>query len=482
MSFPTEFTWGAAAASYQIEGRGRDSGRGLCVWDMFCRKDGAVLNSHTGETACDHYHRWRDDIQIMKELGLQAYRLSVSWPRVLPNGTGDVNERGLAFYDQLIDGLLDAGITPFVTLFHWDYPYELYCRGGWLNPDSPRWFAEYTQVLADRLSDRVQHWITLNEPQVFLTLGHREGLHAPGLKLAWMDVLRAMHHTLLAHGSAVATLRERCKRAPTIGWAPVGAVQYPVTTAPDDVEAARRKVLAADERTLWANTIFSDPVCLGHYPEAARRAWGGDFPRVTDADMRQIHQPIDFYGLNIYNGQPVRADGNGSAVKVAGTPGAAINAFHWPIEPPSLYWGPRFIYERYRLPIYITENGLSSLDWVSLDGQVHDPQRIDFTRRYLRELARAIRDGVDVRGYFHWSLMDNFEWAEGYRQRFGLVHVDYETQKRTIKDSGRWYAGIARTNGIEIDELGMDDVAERRSVEVKTHVTGAAGIAAAAAD
>jgi beta-glucosidase len=480
MSFPTGFTWGAAAASYQIEGRGRDSGRGLCIWDMFCRKDGAVLSNHTGEIACDHYHRWRDDIQIMKELGLQAYRLSVSWPRVLPSGTGDVNERGLAFYDQLVDGLLDAGITPYVTLFHWDYPYELYCRGGWLNPDAPRWFAEYTQVIADRLSDRVRHWITLNEPQVFLTLGHREGLHAPGLKLAWMDVLRAMHHTLLSHGRAVATLREHCKLPPVIGWAPVGAVQYPVTNAPDDVEAARRKVLAADERTLWANTIFSDPVCLGHYPEASLRAWGADFPRVTDADMRQISEPIDFYGLNIYNGQPVRADGNGSAVKVAGTPGAAINAFHWPIEPPSLYWGPRFIYERYKLPIYITENGLSSLDWVALDGQVHDPQRIDFTRRYLRELSRAIRDGVDVRGYFHWSLMDNFEWAEGYRQRFGLVHVDYETQKRTIKDSGRWYSGIARTNGIEIDGLGLQDVAERRAVEVTTHVAGGAaeGVAA----
>ena len=225
MSFPEGFTWGAAAASYQIEGRGRDSGRGLCIWDMFCRKESAVCHGHDGEVACDHYHRWRDDIQVMKDLGLQAYRLSVSWPRVLPNGTGAVNERGLAFYDQLVDGLLDAGITPFVTLFHWDYPYELYCRGGWLSPDSPQWFAEYTQVLAERLGDRVQHWITLNEPQVFLTLGHREGIHAPGLKLAWMDVLRAMHHSLLAHGRAVETLREHCNRTPVIGWAPVGAVQ-----------------------------------------------------------------------------------------------------------------------------------------------------------------------------------------------------------------------------------------------------------------
>src|SRR5688500_18979117 len=385
----------------------------------------------------------------MKELGLQAYRLSISWPRVLPSGTGDINERGLAFYDQLVDGLLDAGITPYVTLFHWDYPYELYCRGGWLNPDSPRWFAEYTQVIADRLSDRVRHWITLNEPQVFLTLGHREGLHAPGLKLAWMDVLRAMHHTLLSHGRAVATLREHCKLPPVIGWAPVGAVQYPVTNAPGDVEAARRKVLAADERTLWANTIFSDPVCLGHYPEASLRAWGADFPRVTDADMRQINQPIDFYGLNIYNGQPVRADGNGSAVKVDGTPGAAINAFHWPIEPPSLYWGPRSADGPYRLPTCTPESGPPALAGVALDGQVPGPQRSASTRRYLRELSRAIRDGVDVRGYFHWSLMDNFEWAEGYRQRFGLVEIDYATLARRPRPSAALYAKIAAARAID---------------------------------
>jgi beta-glucosidase len=225
--FPTDFVWGAAAAAYQIEGAAREDGRGPSVWDMFCRKDGAIFSGHNGDVACDHYHRWRQDVALMKEMGLKAYRLSISWPRVLPDGVGLVNEKGLAFYDQLIDALLEAGITPFVTLFHWDYPYELYCRGGWLNADSPQWFAQYTKVIAERLGDRVKHWITLNEPQCFLHLGHRDGIQAPGLKLAWMDVLRAMHHTLLAHGRAVEALREHCKLEPVIGWAPVGKCASP---------------------------------------------------------------------------------------------------------------------------------------------------------------------------------------------------------------------------------------------------------------
>jgi beta-glucosidase len=433
---------------------------------MFCRKDGAVFSGHTGDVACQHYHRWRDDIAIMKELGLKAYRLSFSWPRILPAGTGGVNERGLAFYDNLIDGLLAAGITPYVTLFHWDYPYELYCRGGWLNPASPGWFAQYTEVVATHFGDRVKHWITLNEPQCFIGLGHRDGVQAPGLKLAWMDVLRAMHHSLIAHGRSVQVLRERCKITPVIGWAPLGVIAYPASDDRADVEAARRRSAAAESKTIWSNTLFSDPVCLGTYPESALRAWGRDFPRFTQAEMEQIHQRIDFYGLNIYRGTPVKSDGNGGAVDVAMPPGAPINAYHWAVEPPSLYWGPRFIYERYKLPIYITENGMSCLDWVALDGGVHDPQRIDFTRRYLRELRRAIDDGVDVQGYFHWSLMDNFEWADGYRQRFGLVHVDYQTQQRTIKDSGYWYAKNIASNGADLDE----PLGDLPSVNVTTHV------------
>jgi beta-glucosidase len=448
--FPIDFTWGAAAAAYQIEGAARTDGRGQCVWNMFCSKEGAVFANHNGDIACDHYHRVREDVQIMTELGVKAYRLSVSWPRVMPDGTGSTNERGLAFYDELIDALLEANIIPYVTLFHWDYPYELYCRGGWLNRESPEWFAQYTQLIAKRLGDRVTNWITLNEPQCFLQLGHRDGVQAPGLKLAWMDVLRATHHTLLAHGRAVQTLREHCAKKPTIGWAPCGEVTYPVNDERCNVEAARARTYAADRRDLWNNTLFSDPVCLGHYPDDALRAWGSEFPRVTQSEMDTIHQRLDFYGMNIYRGQPVRCLDDGTIENVALEPGHPINAYHWSFAPQTLYWGPRFIYERYKLPIQITENGMSCLDWVALDGGVHDPQRIDFTRRHLRELARAIDHGVDVRGYFHWSLLDNFEWADGYRQRFGLVHVDYTTQKRTPKDSAKWYAMIIRTNGREL--------------------------------
>lgn len=461
MSFPSGFVWGAAAASYQIEGAAHEDGRGLSVWDMFCRKDGAIYSGQDGEVACDHYHRWREDIQLMKDMRLKAYRLSISWSRVLPEGIGKPNEQGLEFYDRLIDGLLTEGITPYVTLFHWDYPYALYCRGGWLNRDCVDWFAAYTKLIAHRLGDRVTHWITLNEPQCFLGLGHRDGIQAPGLKLAWMDVLRAMHHALLAHGRAVQMLREHCVREPIVGWASLGEVKFPVSSSPDDIEAARTRTMAADSRDLWNNTLFSDPICLGHYPEDALRVWGRDFPKFSQADMDLIHEKINFYGLNIYRGQPVCAGAGADVTNVQREPGNPINAYSWAIDPPALYWGPKFIYERYQFPILITENGFAGLDWVHMDGAVHDPQRIDFSRRYLMELARAIDDEVDVRGYFHWSLMDNFEWADGYRQRFGLIHVDYKTLRRTPKDSARWYAGVLRTNGSEVSHPDASAVTPR---------------------
>jgi beta-glucosidase len=468
MSFPTGFIWGAAAAAYQIEGGADEDGRGMSVWDMFCRKDGAIFSGHDGRVACDHYHRWRDDVRLMKQLGMKAYRMSISWSRVLPEGVGQVNEAGMAFYDRLIDALLEAGITPYVTIFHWDYPYNLYCRGGWLNAESPLWFAEYTRVLAKRLGDRVKHWMTLNEPQCYLMLGHRLGVQAPGLKLAWMDVLRATHHSLLAHGRSVQMLREHCALEPEIGWAPIGEVRFPLVDDPDEVDLARARTMAADERNLWTNTLFSDPVCLGQYPEDALRTWGNDFPRHTQAELDLIHQPIDFYGLNIYRGHPIRRGPDGNAVAVE-TPGAPINAYHWAVEPASLYWGPVFLYERYGLPLYITENGFAGLDWIAVDGSVHDPQRIDFTHRYLHALQRAIAAGVDVRGYFHWSLLDNFEWADGYRQRFGLVHVDYQTQKRTPKDSAYWYASVIRNNGLLTDGEALPD--DRREPHKQPSVT-----------
>jgi beta-glucosidase len=472
MPFPAGFIWGAASAAYQIEGAADEGGRGPSVWDMFCRKDGAIFSGHDGQVACDHYNRYRDDVHLMKQMGLKAYRLSISWSRVLPHGVGQVNEAGMAFYDRLIDSLLEAGITPYVTLFHWDYPYDLYCTGGWLNAASPFWFAQYTRLIAQRFGDRVKHWMTLNEPQCVFQLGHHDGTQAPGLKMGWAEVLRAMHHSLLGHGRAVQALREHCKLTPEIGWAPVGEVKIPATEDPADITAARARTMASEERNLWTNTLFSDPVCLGHYPEDGLKAWGKDFPKFTSEDLKTIHQKIDFYGLNIYRGQRVRSGPDGRAVPVEALPGSPINAYHWYVEPESLYWGPKFLYERYKLPIHITENGFAGLDWVAVDGAVHDPQRIDFTRRYLHQLMRAINEGVDVRGYFHWSLMDNFEWADGYRQRFGLVHVDYQTQKRTAKDSAHWFSSVIRTNGREIEDMeSIEDAStsgrpERKRVSV----------------
>jgi beta-glucosidase len=406
-----------------------------------------VHQAETGDTACDHFHRFRDDIALMRSIGLQAYRLSLSWPRVLHADSGKPNEKGLEFYDRLIDVLLSAGIEPWITLFHWDMPTELYRRGGWLNRESADWFAEYAGLISRRLSDRVVHWMTLNEPQVYIGLGHGDGKHAPGLKLSFRDCLLASHNTLLAHGQGVLALRANAKRKLSIGWAPVGHVVCPATDAAADIDAARGMMFTTRERNVWNNTWFGDAVCKGEYPADALELFGSDVPEIRDGDMKTIHQPIDFFGVNIYSGSTVRAGDDGKAVPVPAVPGAPVTAFGWPIHPESLYWGPRFLQERYGLPIVITENGMSNIDVVDADGRVQDPQRIEFTRRYLLQLGKAIEDGVRIDGYFHWSIMDNFEWAEGYKQRFGLIHVDFQTQKRTLKESAHWYRTVIETNG-----------------------------------
>jgi beta-glucosidase len=454
LHFPDGFTWGAAAASYQIEGAATEDGKGLSVWDMFCRQPGRVWEGHTGDIACDHYHRWKEDIAVMKAIGLQAYRLSVSWPRVIPAGTGAVNARGLEFYDRLVDGLLEAGIEPWVTLFHWDFPYELYLRGGWLNRESVDWFTEYAEVIVHKLSDRVSRWMTLNEPQCFLGLGLRDGIHAPGDKLGIKEVLTAAHHTLMAHGSAVQVIRAHAQKPPSIGWAPVGCAFVPATDSPADIAAARTATWSIREKNFWNNTWWADPVFLGHYPEDGLRVYGHDAPTVRPGDMELIRQPMDFYGVNIYSATKVRAGADGAPETVPLRPGHPHTLFLWKVMPDALYWAPRFLHERYHAPIVITENGLSNQDWVSLDGKVHDPQRIDFMERYLSELRRAHRDGVPVQGYFTWSIMDNFEWAEGFKQRFGIVYVDYETGKRTLKDSASWYREVIRTNGANVNPQG----------------------------
>ncbi|HSI83688.1 MAG: GH1 family beta-glucosidase [Candidatus Methylacidiphilales bacterium] len=447
MSFPKNFTWGAAAASYQIEGAWDTEGKGPSVWDMLCGQPGKVWEGNTGEVACDHYNRYVEDVQLMKNIGLKAYRLSVSWPRVIPHGVGSVNQTGLNFYDKLVDELLGAGIQPWVTLFHWDYPYDLFLRGGWLNSDSPKWFADYTAVIVDRLSDRVEHWMTLNEPQCFIGMGHSTGEHAPGLKLGMREVLAAGHNCLLAHGLSTQVIRSRAQKTPIIGWAPVGVAYFPAGQSADDAAAAKRGMEAVYGDNLWNNTWWGDPVVFGEYPEAGLRAYGKNAPRFPDSDMEVIKQPLDFYGCNIYQGTAVTAGPNGDPIAVPTHPGHPHTHFLWKRTPESLRWGPKFLAERYKLPIVVTENGLSCHDWVALDGRVHDTNRIDFLHRYLLQLHHAIEDGVDVQGYFQWSIMDNFEWAEGYKHRFGLVHVDYTTQERTLKDSAGWYSEVIRTNG-----------------------------------
>jgi beta-glucosidase len=403
--------------------------------------------------ACDHYHRLGEDIALMSALGLRAYRFSIAWPRVLPEGTGAVNAAGLDFYDRLVDGLLAAGITPWATLFHWDYPAALQDRGGWLHPDSPRWFSDYVQVIATKLSDRVRHWITLNEPQCFIGLGLGQGLHAPGERRALPEVLLAAHHVLLAHGRAVQAIRATARQPVQIGMAPVGVISIPATEQAADVAAARTAMFAATGSPLgevWSNTWWADPTILGHYPADGLAAYGAAMPAYDADDLKVMAQPLDFYGVNIYSGERIRASANGEPEKLVSPPETPRTHLLWEVRPESLYWGARFLGERYKLPIFIAENGMSNVDWPALDGQVLDPQRIDFTRRYLRELRRALDEGVDVRGYFHWSLLDNFEWAEGYKHRFGLIYVNFETQQRTIKASGHWYREVIRSHGANL--------------------------------
>ncbi|MGD9518935.1 MAG: GH1 family beta-glucosidase [Armatimonadota bacterium] len=452
MRFPDGFVFGCATASYQIEGAAYEDGKGLSVWDMFCRKGGTVWQGQNGDVACDHYHRYREDVGIMKQIGLKGYRFSLSWPRIIPEGTGAVNEAGLGFYDRLVDELLAAGVEPFVTLFHWDYPYELYCRGGWLNPSSPDWFADYARVVVERLSDRVRHWMTLNEPQCFIGLGHYTGKHAPGDQRGLAEVLRAAHHSLLAHGKAVQVIRAHAKTKSVIGFAPVGAPRMPASDDPADIEAARQAMFAVNGQDLWANAFWMDPVFLGQYPPDALSHFGSLMPKIGGSDLATIAQPLDFFGVNTYSGSFVKAGADGKPESVGLPLGHPITAFKWWVTPEALYWGPRFFYERYRLPVIITENGMSDTDWVGLDGGVHDATRVDYLHRHLLQLARAMQDGVDVRGYFLWTLMDNFEWAEGVKERFGIVYTDFVTQQRVLKDSAYWYKEVIATRGEALGE------------------------------
>lgn len=449
MGFAKDFVWGAATSSYQIERTGRDSGKGQNIWDVFTKEPGRVYEGHTGDIACDHYHRFREDVAYMKELGLKGYRFSIDWSRVLPEGTGKVNEKGIDFYNALIDELLEQGIEPYITLYHWELPYEIYKRGGWMNPEIVEWFGQYARLVAERFSDRVKYFFTLNEPQCFVGLGFLQGCHAPGVKAPLRDTFEMAHNALKAHGRAVQMLRAYGKQNVQIGYAPTSGMCYPEKETPKDIEAARKALFALpDDLSNWTWNVswWSDPVILGKYPEEGMKKYEKYLPVITDEDMKLISQPIDFYGQNIYNGRCIRMGTDGRPEEVRRPAGFPKTATNWPVTPEALYWGPKFLYERYRKPIYITENGMACHDTVSQDGKVHDPNRIDFLARYLKNLKRAAEE-IDIRGYFQWSLMDNFEWDKGYAERFGIIYVDFETQERIWKDSAYWYRDLIRRNG-----------------------------------
>ena len=463
--FDSNFLWGSATSAYQIEGATSDGGRTNSVWDTFCKKPGAIRDHSSGDVACEHYKYWNQDVKLMAQIGLQAYRFSISWSRILPNGYGKLNSEGIDFYDRLIDSLLENNIEPFVTLFHWDLPEAINKKGGWLNPEIAKWFGEYAGLLSERYSDRVKSWFTLNEPQCFIWLGHYTGSKAPGYKLSFKECLQALHNSLLAHGNAVRALRHNAKQSIKIGPVNTGSVAFPAKENEENIVAAYNATFnvfgSEDDKhsyynwnspvnPLWNFAWYADPIFLGSYPEAGLEALGDNVPKFTDEDMKLISEPVDYCGLNLYSGFPVLNDTKIGWVCQPRPLGNELTAFKWSVTPEIMYWAPKFFYERYKKPIYITENGMSSHDWVNKSGKVHDPQRIQFLESYLKEYKRAASKGVPIKGYFLWSLLDNFEWEQGYEERFGIIHVDFETQERRLKDSAIWYAKCIANNGKDL--------------------------------
>lgn len=432
--FSKDFVWGVATASYQIEGATQVDGRGPSNWDVFSERPGAIYQGHHAQRACEHYHRLDEDLDLLGELNVTAYRFSVAWSRLLPQGVGAVNDAGIAFYDRLIDGLLARSITPYLTLFHWDYPAALEERGGFRNPRSPDWFEEFTQLVARRYGDRVKHFLTINEPHAFIEGGLRHGRHAPGLRLPLREVLQAGHHALLCHGRATQVLRALVPGS-WIAMAPVLICATPRSESSEDIAAAERWTFSMTAPELRSTTWWMDPVYGLGYPEDGLRLFGQDAPQFSSADLDLIAQPLDAVGFNLYDAACVQANHCGEPEICPPQPGTPRTAFNWAVSEQAHYFGPRFAHARYKGPIAITENGLSCRDWVHLDGRVHDPDRVDFLYRHLAELQRASAEGTPIYGYFHWSLLDNFEWNHGYRERFGLSYVDYETGERIKKDS-----------------------------------------------
>ncbi|WP_263365096.1 GH1 family beta-glucosidase [Edaphobacter bradus] len=442
--FPQGFLWGSATASYQVEGAANEDGRGPSIWDTFSHTAGKTNNGDTGDIADDHYHRYKEDVQLMKALGLKTYRFSVAWPRVFPQGTGTPNPKGLDFYNRLVDELLANNIQPYCTLFHWDLPQALEDKGGWQSRDTSEAFANYAGYVAQHLSDRVKHFMTLNEMKSFVDIGYRDGRHAPGLTLSVDKVNQVRHHAVLAHGLGVQAIRAHAKPGVKVGLAENAEACAPIIETAEHIAAARKAM--REENAGYLTAIME-----GKYTDAYLAHHGANAPKFTVADMKAIGTPIDFVGLNNYTTTWVRADNSSSGYAVVPAPASYPHMMSpWlRVGPQGLYWGPKLIAEIWGFKeIYITENGASSTDTLTPDGHVYDSDRVMYLRNYLTQLHRAVSEGVPVKGYFCWSFMDNYEWADGYAYRFGLHYVDFQTQKRTPKLSAQFYKEVIARNGL----------------------------------
>ena len=442
--FPDGFAWGTATAAYQIEGAANEDGKGPSIWDVFAHTPGTIEDGATGDVACDHYHRWRDDLDLMARLSHNAYRLSIAWPRVLPEGRGQLNPVGLDFYDQLVDGLIERGIAPFVTLYHWDLPQELQERGGWESRDTAGYFADYAALVARRLGDRVRRWMTLNEPRVVVNEGYVSGRMAPGKKDRRLAGTVA-HHLLLAHGLAMQALRAEAPGA-QVGIVPNMTYFEPASDREDDVQAVR---------TLdgLLHRWYLDPIFRGAYPEDVAPLMALPPELVRPGDLETIAQPLDFLGVNYYTRSRVQASRRGLAEPRTMKPSGALTTMGWEVYPDGLRATLVRLHEDYGpRSIFVTENGAAYPDRLDEHGEVQDPDRVAYLREHFRAAREAIQAGVPLRGYFVWSLLDNFEWAHGYTQRFGIVYTDYATQRRIPKASAAFFGQVAATNGAALEE------------------------------
>lgn len=445
MAFDKNFAWGVATAAYQIEGGAFEADKGLNVWDVGSMTEGRIFEGHQGHIGCDHYHRFREDLALMKELGIKHYRLSINWARLMPHGVGKVSDEGRTFYLDLFREMKKEGIVPWVTLFHWDYPYALYQKGGWLNNNSPAWFEEYAEKAALIFGDYVKHYILINEPQCFIGAGHADGNHAPFLKLSPRETLRCCHNVLLACGKAEKAIRKVCGKGVKIGVAEAYWPTIPLTE--EDYEAAKNDTFAC-HRDYGSAALWLDPLVFGKYPADVLKWMKENGVSPSSKDLAIIRSKLDFIGFNTYSGNYGTLK-NGEFARVTPAPSVPKTDMRWNVYPDSMYYGSKYLYERYNLPLVCTENGIALAEWKDVDGKILDYSRIDFLKRYLRSLSRAAEE-VPIKGYFQWSFMDNFEWAEGFSKKFGLVHIDYETGERTPKESAYFYKKVIETNGEEI--------------------------------